>query len=124
MRVTVSVDFNEEGLKELKALYKAMEKTLSSDEPADERKKPDNDIEVVSGRPINEKINIRGPISDEPAKPAISKTEVRAAALKISKAGKADILRKIFADFGADNLKGIPEDKYAELMKRLVEVNV
>lgn len=54
----------------------------------------------------------------------ISKTDVRAVALKISKAGKSDVLREIFSKFGATNLKGIAEDDYEALMRELVAVDV
>lgn len=53
----------------------------------------------------------------------ISKTDLRAVALKLSKAGKADELAKIFADFGAQNLSSIKEADYPAVMERLVSVN-
>lgn len=53
----------------------------------------------------------------------ISKTDLRAVALKLSKAGKAEELAKIFADFGAANLSSIKEADYPAVMERLVSAN-
>lgn len=124
MRITLAVDFNEDGLKQLKTFYKAMEQAVSP-VTVTASTTPEVVLYKTEAKPVEDKTaKADTPPWIEPSKPVISKTEVRAAALKISKAGKADILRKIFAEFDADNLKGIPEDKYDELMKRLVEVNV
>lgn len=54
---------------------------------------------------------------------AVTKTDVRAAALKISKAGKSDVLKEIFEKFEATKLSEVPEDRYDELMKELVAVD-
>lgn len=62
----------------------------------------------------------------EPAKEtakAVTKTDVRAVALKISKAGKSDVLKEIFAKFEATKLSEVPEERYDELMKELVTVD-
>lgn len=53
----------------------------------------------------------------------LTKSDVRTVALKLSKAGKSDALKKIFAKFGTEKLSGISEDKYPELMRELVEAN-
>lgn len=58
----------------------------------------------------------------EPAK-TVTKTDVRAVALKISKAGKSDVLKEIFAKFEATKLSEVPEDRYDELMEELVAVD-
>ncbi len=62
----------------------------------------------------------------EPAKEtakAVTKTDVRAVALKISKAGKSDVLKEIFAKFEATKLSEVPEERYDELMEELVPVD-
>lgn len=62
----------------------------------------------------------------EPAKEtakAVTKTDVRAVALKISKAGKSDVLKEIFAKFEATKLSEVPEERYDELMEELVAVD-
>lgn len=52
-----------------------------------------------------------------------SLTDVRAMALKWSRAKKQKELAEIFATFGAKKLSDIPEDKYGELMKELVKID-
>lgn len=52
----------------------------------------------------------------EDATPAISLTDVRAVALKLSKAGKQAKLKEIFAKYGAAKLSDISEEYYADLM--------
>ncbi|MCX4317750.1 MAG: hypothetical protein OSJ52_14110 [Lachnospiraceae bacterium] len=54
---------------------------------------------------------------------AVTKTDMRAVALKISKAGKSDVLKEIFAKFEATKLSEVPEDRYDELMEELVAVD-
>lgn len=56
---------------------------------------------------------------DTPKAP--SKTDVRAVALKLSKAGQQDKLKEIFAKYGADKLSGVAESDYPALMKDLEE---
>lgn len=53
----------------------------------------------------------------------VTNTDVRAVALKISKAGKSDVLKEIFAKFEATKLSEVPEDRYDELMEELVAVD-
>lgn len=57
--------------------------------------------------------------ADTPAAP--SKTDVRAVALKLSKAGQQDKLKEIFSKYGADKLSDIAESDYPTLMKDLEE---
>lgn len=59
------------------------------------------------------------PKLEAPETPAPTKTDVRAVALKLSKAGKSAVLKEIFAKFGAEKLSDIKEDQYTELMKEL-----
>lgn len=54
---------------------------------------------------------------------APNKTDVRAVALKLSKAGKQDELKEIFAKYGADKLSGVAESDYPALMKDLEAAN-
>lgn len=53
--------------------------------------------------------------------PTVTKSEIIARATQISKAGKEDVLIKIFAEFGAKKLSDIPADAYPELFKKLGE---
>lgn len=54
---------------------------------------------------------------------APTKTDVRALALKLSKAGKQDVLKELFAKYGADKLSGVAEEDYPALMEDLVAAN-
>lgn len=49
-------------------------------------------------------------------------TDIRALATALSKKDKP-ALKQIFADFGAAKLSDIPEDRYADLMEKLVAAN-
>lgn len=57
----------------------------------------------------------------EPKK--VSKTDVRAVATALSKAGKREELSAIFAEFGGKKLSDIKEEDYPALMERLVAAN-
>lgn len=62
-------------------------------------------------------------VTGEPTGIPVSKTDVRALALKLSKAGKQETLKTIFATFGADKLSAIPETAYPALMRELEAAN-
>ncbi|MBQ3330836.1 MAG: hypothetical protein IJG87_06625 [Ruminococcus sp.] len=51
--------------------------------------------------------------------PKISKTDVKAVCLKLSKEGKQDALKAAFAKFGAKKLTEVQESDYPALMKEL-----
>lgn len=53
----------------------------------------------------------------------VSKTDIRAVALKLSKAGKSDELRAIFGKFGAERLSDIKEEDYPAVMAELGAIN-
>ena len=63
------------------------------------------------------------PAKEEPAAKTITLQDVRAVALKFSKAGKSDVLKEIFAKFDATKLSEVPEDRYNELMEELEAAN-
>lgn len=62
--------------------------------------------------------------SVEPEK-EITKTDIRAVALKLSKAGKQDVLAEIFKKFGCKKLSDFDSrtEDYPALMKELVSAN-
>ena len=60
---------------------------------------------------------------EETAEPAITLTDVRSIALKLSKAGKQKLLKEIFAKYGAEKLSEIAEEDYANLKNDLEEAN-
>lgn len=53
----------------------------------------------------------------------VSKTDVRAVATALSKAGKRDKLSAIFAEFGGKKLSDIKEEDYPALMEKLEAAN-
>lgn len=55
--------------------------------------------------------------------PEITLTDVRAVALKLSKAGKQKLLKEIFAKYGAEKLSDIAAEHYADLMADLEAAN-
>jgi len=55
---------------------------------------------------------------------SVSKTDVRAIALKLSKAGKQAELKEIFNEFGAEKLSEVKESDYPALKARLEETAV
>lgn len=61
-------------------------------------------------------------VAVEPAA-VITKTDIRAVALRLSKAGKSDELRAVFSKFGAERLSDIKEEDYPAVMAELGEIN-
>lgn len=60
--------------------------------------------------------------AEAPTEKPISKTDIRATATALSKTNKP-ALKAIFDSFGVAKLSDIPEDKYPELMRKMVEAN-
>jgi hypothetical protein len=58
-----------------------------------------------------------------PDEKPVSKTDVRAAALVLSKAGKQDALVKIFSKYGGKKLSDISENDYGAVLKDLEAAN-
>lgn len=71
--------------------------------------------ETAGGKPS------ASPSESSPKK--VSKTDVRAVATALSKAGKREELSAIFAEFGGKKLSDIKEEDYPALMERLVAAN-
>lgn len=64
-----------------------------------------------------------GASPSEPEPRKVSKTDVRAVATALSKAGKRDKLSAIFAEFGGKKLSDIKEEDYPALMEKLEAAN-
>lgn len=62
-------------------------------------------------------------VAEEPVSTPVSKTDVRALALKLSKAGKQNELKAIFQKYGADKLSAIAEADYPALLQDLEAAN-
>lgn len=61
--------------------------------------------------------------SDPKPEKKVSKTDVRAIATALSKAGKREQLSAIFAEFGGKKLSDIKEEDYPALMEKLEAAN-
>ena len=138
-QITITCDLTPENLKALKLLaYSKMTSESDDNTPAEtldslegfdltteEEKKPAK----KSVKPKKTETPAEEP--EAPAEeseplvegPKISKTDVRAVALKLSKAGKQDVLKEIFTKYGGSKLSDISEENYSALMKDLEAAN-
>jgi len=114
MQITITVEATPENIEKLKA-FCSEEKT-----PKTAAKKTKT-AETKENHKENTPSTAETDAKEESGK--LTKSDVRAVALKLSKAGKSDVLQEIFAKFGAEKLSGVPEDKYPELMRELVSAN-
>lgn len=105
MKITVTMELTQENLSKLRALL------------------PDTEIpgQVSMFDSSSEKPVETSKTEDKP----ITKTDIRAVALKLSKAGKQKELADIFAKFGCKKLSDFDRrtEDYPALMKELVSVN-
>lgn len=58
---------------------------------------------------------------EEPAEKPVTKADVRAKALEITKAGKSDELKAVFDSFGVSKLSELKESDYADCLAKLQE---
>lgn len=123
MQITLTIDLTAENLEKLKVFCEDTKAvptaTVDAKKAAAKPKaapKPDKKEEAATEKQEEAKA------TKETVK-AVTKTDVRAVALKISKAGKSDVLKEIFAKFEATKLSEVPEDRYDELMEELVAVD-
>lgn len=123
MKITVTMELTQENLSKLRALLPDTEipgQVSMFDSPSE---KP---VESVAEAPKTE-APASAPATETPKtedKP-ITKTDIRAVALKLSKAGKQKELADIFAKFGCKKLSDFDSrtEDYPALMKELVSVN-
>ncbi len=116
MKITVTMELTQENLSKLRALLPDTEipgQVSMFDSPSE---KP---VEPVAEAPAAKD---EAPKTED--KP-ITKTDIRAVALKLSKAGKQKELADIFAKFGCKKLSDFDSraEDYPALMKELVSVN-
>lgn len=114
MKITVTMELTQENLSKLRALLPDTEipgQVSMFDSPSE---KP---VEAPAPAPA-----VEAPKTED--KP-ITKTDIRAVALKLSKAGKQKELADIFAKFGCKKLSDFDSrtEDYPALMKELVSVN-
>ncbi|UVX96076.1 MAG: hypothetical protein [Bacteriophage sp.] len=116
MKITVTMELTQENLSKLRALLPDTEipgQVSMFDSPSE---KP---VEPIAEAPAPA---VETPKTED--KP-ITKTDIRAVALKLSKAGKQKELADIFAKFGCKKLSDFDSrtEDYPALMKELVSVN-
>ena len=65
------------------------------------------------------------PVTETKEEPQVSKSDIRAAALALSKSGKKDALSEIFKKYGGKKLSDFDNrpDLYGAMMKDLVDAN-
>lgn len=124
MKITVTMELTQENLSKLRALLPDTEipgQVSMFDSPSE---KPVETPKTEAPAPATE---APAPATETPKtedKP-ITKTDIRAVALKLSKAGKQKELADIFAKFGCKKLSDFDSrtEDYPALMKELVSVN-
>lgn len=129
MKITVTMELTQENLSKLRALLPDTEipgQVSMFDSPSE---KPVETSKTEAPAPVTEtpKTEAPAPAVENPKtedKP-ITKTDIRAVALKLSKAGKQKELADIFAKFGCKKLSDFDSrtEDYPALMKELVSVN-
>lgn len=129
MKITVTMELTQENLSKLRALLPDTEipgQVSMFESPSE---KPVEAPKTEAPAPATEapKTETPAPVAEAPKtedKP-ITKTDIRAVALKLSKAGKQKELADIFAKFGCKKLSDFDSrtEDYPALMKELVSVN-
>lgn len=121
--ITVTVPFTDENLKIISKLNTSIEHTYNEapakGEPVDEVQGVNADKPKSKAKPAKKAETTKA--DTETTSEAVTKADVRALALKLSKAGKADEIKAIFANFGGSKLSDINESDYPELKKQLEE---
>lgn len=126
MQITLQLELTPENLDKLKT-FCADTQAAAVPEKAPAKKTATKKADKPAESPAPEEPKATAELAATPAAenettPAPTKTDVRAVALKLSKAGKSAVLKEIFAKFGAEKLSDIKEDQYPELMKELTAV--
>ena len=128
MKITVTMELTQENLSKLRALLPDTEipgQVSMFDSPSEKPVAPT--AEAPKTEAPAPKTEAPAPATEAPKtedKP-ITKTDIRAVALKLSKAGKQRELADIFAKFGCKKLSDFDSrtEDYPALMKELVSVN-
>lgn len=111
MEITIKMELTTENLEKIKALIMAGGATAKT--------------EIPTAPPPIEESTAQTVQSEETEAEAITKTDIRAVALKLSKAGKQDALAEIFKKFGCKKLSDFDKrtEDYPALMRELVNAN-
>lgn len=135
-QITLTLSLEDQIVKKLLALLAENDTTVEVVSEAKEKqpkviRKP-KEKEVVSE--VENVPETKIPVAEEPVQaepvqavetqPKITKLEVRAAALRLSKNGKSEELKKIFEKFNAVNLSTLNERDYAAAIAEMEGVQV
>jgi hypothetical protein len=126
-QITLTLDLTRETVDALHALVDTLNKKTGKAAPDAEQMSFDDLLakppkKKADAKPAEDKGD--GNPADAPIHlPAISLTDVRAVALKLSKAGQQAKLKEIFAKYDAKKLSDISEENYPALMADLEAVN-
>lgn len=123
MEIYVKLELNQQNLSKLAALLPEAEIVETPEEKVKPAKAEKTEKPTKPTKPEPQEDAPQE--KTETASEKITKTDIRAIALKLSKAGKQKDLADIFAKFGCKKLSDFdsrPED-YPELMRELVSAN-
>ena len=111
MEITIKMELTTENLGKIKALITDGGATVQTELPTAPPPKEESTAQAVQ--------------SEETEAAHITKTDIRAVALKLSKAGKQDTLVEIFKKFGCKKLSDFDKrtEDYPALMRELVNAN-
>jgi len=121
MKITITMDLTQENLDKLRALLPDAQipGQTEFDAPSERTDEP-APAPAPKSEPPAEK-----PAEDPAPAEKVTKTDIRAVALKLSKAGKQKELAAAFAKFGCKKLSDFDArpDDYPALMKELVSID-
>lgn len=122
-QLTLTLDLTAENLEKLKVFCQETGAETVVKKSVTKEKKEEPKTKAKQTETKETKTTAPKPEQETTAK-ILTKTDVRAVALKLSKAGMSDTLKDIFAKFGASKLSEVPEERYNDLMDELMAVEV
>lgn len=121
MKITITMDLTQENLDKLRALLPDAQipGQTEFDAPSERTAEPKPEPKPQTEEPAEK------PAEDPAPAEKVTKTDIRAVALKLSKAGKQKELAAAFAKFGCKKLSDFDArpDDYPTLMKELVSID-
>lgn len=123
-QITITLESETEAIAFLEML-KAKKEKSGELTPNTEPIEPETEKKMPAKKTVKEKKSAppEEKSTEETNTPEISLTDVRAAALKLSKAGKQKLLKEIFAKYDAEKLSDIGSENYESLMADLEAAN-
>lgn len=121
MKITITMDLTQENLDKLRTLLPNTQipGQTEFDAPSERTAEPKPESKPQTEEPAEK------PTEDPASAEKVTKTDIRAVALKLSKAGKQKELAAAFAKFGCKKLSDFDArpDDYPALMKELVSID-